>query len=382
MKKALSFAVALGLVAGMASSAVASDMLDFHGTSRLRAQRTDASQGAVNGKIQDYDMRTRFVMNAKVTDGVTVNTRATVMNATLGNGAAATGSALVMDYAYIGVNDLLGGNYSFGRMPASWTKFLTWGGHADRIKAMYKVGDGQLGVFIQKTSEQSQTDAKGDADAYSVLYVGGAGDLKYKAIVVAAKNDLTKMDDTTFDVNLTGKAGAISYEAELAYKTGDTTDAAFDGAQMGIMANGSMALSDTMTLVGVFAYADTNFAADDDFNPSNLIGNSVTAITTFGAHQASTFTDSDSAYIVAAGVGMKLDAASSVSFGAGYYAATDKGGFVAGDGVNIIEVDATYNRNLAKNTNFRVLAGYGMPDNMSAEDDAITSLGFELTTSW
>jgi hypothetical protein len=36
MKKALSFAVALGLAAGMASTAVASDILDIHGDARWR----------------------------------------------------------------------------------------------------------------------------------------------------------------------------------------------------------------------------------------------------------------------------------------------------------------------------------------------------------
>lgn len=367
MKKALSFAVALGLVGGMATTAVASDMLDFHGTARVRGVATTVSvDGAADVKKQQYDMRTRFVINANVTDNVTVNTRSTLVNGELGT-ADTNGNTAIMDYAYIGVKGLAGGNWSFGRMPKSWTKFFSWGAHADRIKATYSVGGGTLGLFVEKSTELQDPTADGDTDGYSAFYLGSAGDLKYRAILVSVREDGGD-DGMLFDANVAGKAAGLGWEAELAYKGGDKYEGADGDASLGLMANASMGLGDGVTGKVVAAYAADGFIADDDFNPVHLLGNSVLALGQFGA------ADADTAYVVAAGAEMKLDDASSLSATLGY-ATEDLADASA------IELDLTYKRNLAKNTNFALLAAYSQGDALGIDVD-ITAIGWQVTTKW
>lgn len=380
MKKALSFAVALGLVAGMGSSAVASDMLEFHGTSRVRGIRGDFTQPstAVAGdEVAQYNMRTRFDIKANVTEGVSVNARMQMANYFLGDGGAAAGfqtteELVDVDYSYIAVS-ALGGSWSMGRMPASWTPFFSWGGNQDRIKAMYKVGNGTLGGFIQKSTERNLPDNSGDSDAYSLLYLGSAGDVKYKVIGIVTDDDLTGNGGLMIDANVAGKAGEIGWEAEVAYKDND----AWTDAQTGIMANMTMGLGDGMALIVDAAYSMDGFTADDDYNPTNLIGNSVTAVTQFGADA----TFGEDAILVAAGVNFKLDDASSIEGKLGYYTSDDLGGADQ----KAIGADVTYVRSLAKNTNFILKGAYADMESMANvlnDDDAVWALGWEVQTKW
>ena len=76
MKKALSFAVALGLVAGMAASAMAADV-EFHGDARWRGLNIVNEDGSDAGddRITAMDQRYRLVGNFKVNDDLKVGTR-------------------------------------------------------------------------------------------------------------------------------------------------------------------------------------------------------------------------------------------------------------------------------------------------------------------
>ncbi|MFO7607285.1 MAG: hypothetical protein R6W72_13410, partial [Desulfurivibrionaceae bacterium] len=156
MKKALSFAVALGLVAGMASSALAEDMLSIGGDARWRGvyknNTTDASDANAD-KIQAMDQRYRLVATIKVNDDVKISTRLILADQIFGNnfpvnaintqsltgGPAGQGdNAVTADRYHMTIN-MFGGTYLIGRQDASWgNKFLGWGNQVDRIKAVYK----------------------------------------------------------------------------------------------------------------------------------------------------------------------------------------------------------------------------------------------------
>ena len=77
MKKALSFAVALGLVAGMAYTASAADNLSISGDARWRGQYKNNFDGmdANPDRTQKMDQRYRVVGKIKVNDDVDIETR-------------------------------------------------------------------------------------------------------------------------------------------------------------------------------------------------------------------------------------------------------------------------------------------------------------------
>ena len=66
MKKALSFAVALGLVAGMASYAAAATV-DFHGDARWRGVTRNTADGNEAGDDGKTNMDQRYRLNADIT---------------------------------------------------------------------------------------------------------------------------------------------------------------------------------------------------------------------------------------------------------------------------------------------------------------------------
>jgi hypothetical protein len=320
-------------------------------------------------------------MNAKVTDNVTVKTRMTLLDTKLGATASKNAN---LDRANIVIKDqvVTGGTWSYGRMDTSNTKFFSWGGTGDRIKAVYGLAGGaKAGAFIEKSRENNAADAKTDKDMMAAFYVGDVGAGKLKATVYSTNDDASDLSGNMLDIKFTTKAGAANVHVELARKAGDLYAQA-DNDQLGIMAMGTMALSDTVTGAAILAHGSGGFDADDDFTPSLLIGTSqVTAITNFGNSMSPTTADGDSALLIVAGAHIKLSDDATFIAGAGLYDQSGLGG-AQGDGMSIMEIDLAYKRNLAKNTNFFIGLAYGMPDGWSADDDAVTSLGWQITTKW
>jgi hypothetical protein len=430
MKKALSFAVALGLVAGMASAAAASDLLDFHGEARIRALNGDITQKASTSadgkdmaqKARHYDHRYRFVMNAKAADNVTVQTRLTLMSQLFGNNIqantwgtvmtnpAATSNDVVLDRAKIVIEDMpiLGGQWSAGRMEASWgNKLMAWGANADRIKALYKVGGGNtLGGFIEKGAEFDNASLDGDVDKYSLLYIGKAGDTKYGVIGVYADNDNHALNNgdgvqgEVLDAYFTTKAGPATILGEVFYRWDDMFKApgTNDGEDLGMFVGGAVGAGEGVTVKGLVAYVQDNQGnkgggadCDDDFAPSLMIGTcQQTAIIDFGTTtSAGATTSDDSSYLVGAGVDVKVGDKTTVGALVGYLMASEYAGNGTEDGT-LVEVDVTLQYAIAQNTTFAAGIGYGFTDKMYSllgtaaadGDEDIYTMGWSVTTSW
>ncbi|MEN8134479.1 MAG: hypothetical protein ABFS18_02930 [Thermodesulfobacteriota bacterium] len=415
MKKALSFAVALGLVAGMASSAVAADM-SWTGDARLRGvyknNTTDATD--INfDHIQHFDHRYRLNGTVTVNEDVKVKTRIVLgdnkfggaLTSVAGTNPYANSAKLnhYVDRAYMDIKTL-GGTVSLGRMNASWgNKFAGWGSTVDRIKYTGKAGNLTYAAYLQKSIEDDAMtigNGDGDKDVYGALVVGKAGDTKWGVIANYIYDD-TKAASTPagesaggyqLDAFVNAKAGPANVMAELLFKGGDANDNANKDDYFGGFVGASMNITDQMSAKGLIAYYDGNMGdsspsrdCDNDFAPTLLIGTcNETAIVDFGGTTNDT---SDSTYLIAGGADMKVS--DKLSFGAGlaYLMASEQGndttgliGRIDGDApgtqeATLVEVDLTMKYALAQNATYSLGVAYGMVDGFSVADDEMLVIG-------
>ncbi|MBU0673761.1 MAG: hypothetical protein KJ950_03860 [Proteobacteria bacterium] len=371
MKKALGFAVALGLVAGMASSAVASDILDFHGEARVRGLYSDVD-GTASDAIRNYDQRYRFIINAKLADNVMVGSRITLLNDEFAGAMSTTNNNVDRAYIQLGI---LGGTWILGRQEVSWgNKLMSWGNTADRIKAVYDLGGGQkVGAFLQKDVESKNPGGDLDKDSYSAFYVGSAGDFKFGVIGVDIMNDSTPADDDgiVIDAYVNGTAGGMMVAAEVNMKMGDAYGTDDD---LGFFAMAGMGLGDGMSVGAAAAYAANGYKADDDFTPTLLFGKSqVTAISDFGDTQT---TGDDTVMAVLGQLGIKLSDKMSAKVLGAYAILSDKAE------TTLIEVDGSLEYALAQNTVYKFGVAIGMPDKYSADDEMLISAGHSVEVKW
>ena len=409
MKKALSFAVALGLVAGMASSAMAEDMLSVNGDVRWRGvYMNNASNGAFGtvveaddgaaDEVRAMDQRYRLNVGVKVNDDVKVTTRFVLMDQEFGNNnstAQDTGNnTFTVDRAHMTIN-MLGGTYLIGRQNSGWgNKFLSWGNQVDRIKAVYKSGDLTYGGYLQKSVEGNDQFGDGDKDIYAAFLIGKTGDTKYGALfnfiyndsaitAVPARNE--SENGQLLDLFLTSKAGPATILAEVVYVGGDAGDNPSGDGYYGGFVGGSMNM-DAVTVKGLLAYWDGNMGAalgrdcDNDFAPTLLIGTCTeTAILDFGETTRST---NDSTYLLTVGADMKVSDKLSVSAGLGYLMASEEGGVANDTEQTLTEIDLSLKYAMAQNATYSLGLAYGLPDEMSVSDDSLIVIGNRIDVKW
>lgn len=387
MKKALGFAVALGLVAGMTSAAVADDMVTIKGDARLRGvystNTTDASDAAAD-KVQKMDQRYRLVADIKINDDVKVTTRIVLADNDFGNN---NNLNEYVDRAHMTIN-MFGGSWLLGRQDASWgNKFLGWGTQVDRIKGVYKNGDLTYGGYLQKSSEGNNSFGDGDNDTLAAFLVGKAGDTKYGVLANYIYNDAATPSESghVIDVFFNSKVGVGALMGELVYKGGDAADNAAGDAYFGGFVGGAVGL-DAVTVKGLIAYYDGNMGdssaardCDNDFAPSLLIGTcQETAIIDFGGTTGST---DDSTYLVGVGVDFKVNDKLTVGALIGYLMASEEMGNGTEDGT-LIEYDLTAKYALAQNATYSFGIAMGDVDKFSPADDSIIVIGNRIDVTW
>jgi hypothetical protein len=393
MKKALSFAVALGLVAGLASVAMAEDMLSIKGDARWRGfyktNHTDADDSTAD-KTQAMDQRYRLTADIKINDDVKVSTRIVLADNEFGS---ENGLNHYVDRAHMTIN-MLGGTYLIGRQDASWgNKFFGWGAQVDRLKGVYQSGDLTYGGYLQKTVEGDLVDGDGDNDTYAAFLVGTAGDTKYGVLLNYLYNDTKtastpageSADGQLVDLFFTTKVGPATVLGELLYSGGDAGDNPAGDDYYGGFVGGAVGM-DALTVKGLVAYYDGNMGAvgggrscDNDFAPSLLIGTcNETAIVEFGGTTTST---NDSTYLVGAGVDFKINDKLTVGALIGYLMASEEMGNGTEDGT-LIEYDLTAKYALAKNATYSFGVAMGDVDKFSAADDAILVVGNRIDVQW
>lgn len=412
MKKALSFAVALGLVAGVASVASAAD-LTINGDARWRGvyhtNYTDATD-VIQDKVQEMDQRYRFNADLKINDDVKVNTRLVLADQIFGNNSDVTTGAtgigqgatnFYVDRANMVINTL-GGTWTLGRQDASWgNKFLAWGVSTDRIKAAYKVGETMtLGGYLQQNVEGQYDNGDGDNTTWAAFAVGKVADTSWGVLlnynVLQTNTAKASGDDTGYliDPYFTTKVGPATILGELVYKGGDAGEnSAGDGMYGGFVA-AAVDLA-PVTVKGIMAYYKNNEGAsvgggardcDNDFAPSLLIGTcNETAMIDFGSttnQQGDIAHADDSTYLIAAAVDFKASDKITVGGAVGYLMASEYMGAAGDENGTLVEVDLTASYALAQNATYKLGVAYGMPDKFSAADDDILAIGNSVEVAW
>jgi opacity protein-like surface antigen len=404
MKKALSFAVALGLVAGLASAAMAEDMLSINGDARWRGvyktNNFDVADSNAD-KTQKMDQRYRLNADIKINDNVKVSTRIVLADNEFGND---NGLNHYVDRAHMTIN-MLGGTYLIGRQDSSWgNKFAAWADQVDRLKAVYKSGDLTYGGYLEKNFEGNLSDAAkdpgsttyvgeqdfgdGDFDTYAAFLIGTAGATKYGVLLNYLYDDTiaASEDGHSADLFFTTKAGPATILGEFVYSGGDAGDNPAGDDFFGGFVGGAVGM-DALTVKGLVAYYDGNMGAtggdrscDNDFAPSLLIGTcNETAIVEFGGTTNST---NDSTYLVGAGVDFKVNDKLTVGALIGYLMASEEMGNGTEDGT-LIEYDLTAQYALAQNATYSFGIALGDVDKFSvAADDAILVIGNRIDVKW
>jgi hypothetical protein len=396
MKKALGFAVALGLVAGMASSALAEDILSIGGDARWRGvymNNTTDSDDATADKVQHMDQRYRLNADIKINDDVKVSTRIVLADNEFGND---NDLAHEIDRAHMTI-DMFGGTYLIGRQDASWgNKFYSWGNQVDRLKAVYKSGDLTYGGYLQKTSEGDDAFGDGDQDSYAAFIVGQAGSTKWGVLPTYLYNDTHvagggSEDGYLIDAFFTTKAGAATIMGELLYKGGDAGDNPSGDDYYGGFVGGAMGMN-ALTVKGLVAYYDGNMGdtgpardCDNDFAPTLLIGTcQETAVYNFGE---TTGTTDDATYLVAAGADFQVNDKLTLGALLGYLMASEEGGLTNDQDATLLEVDLTARYALAQNASYHIGVAYAQVDEVAGlgdhtSDDDWIVIGNGIDVKW
>ena len=443
MKKALSFAVALGLVAGMASYAAAATV-DFHGDARWRGLSRANADGDENvpnpgDDVDGMDQRYRLVTNITVNDDLMVGFRVNMFEGSFGNNHSNFGTTtttttttnctedfplvldangnptltctsasastsktdnMFVDRAYMKIK-MLGGTYLIGRQNASWgNKFLGWGNGVDRLKGVYKSGDLTYGGYLQKSTENGDNN---DKDVWAGFAIGKAGDSKWGVLAnyivdhdpANAAKDVGQLIDVFYNT----KVGAVNILTELVYTGGDMLESVDGDAKIGGFVGASMGM-DALTVKGIVAFYMNNEGdngagrdCDNDFAPTLLIGTcQESAIIDFGSTTGksaivagvSDGAGDDMTYLVSVGADLKVDDKLTVGALVGYLMGSENVGWGASaeNEVTLTELDLTASYVLAKGVTYRAGIAYGIWDGRSATDDDLLSFSNNISVKW
>ena len=302
MKKVLVTGAAL-LIAGSMVSAAQADV-KFSGDARFRGI-TKQDYSATADNISKLDSRIRIKVKATAKGGASINARIRMIDGMWDGGRGPTGNAadpknIYVDYAYITVP--MGPiAISGGRQIKNFSPWFSWDGRADRLKAVYKTGGTTLVGFYDKNAEITDpvdpeipgdvsTDWTDDNDknGYGFVAIQKMGSMTMKGIVVALQDE-TPVDNNGLvgSVNLAGKAGAMKYEAELAFKDFDNSD----DTQLGGFATLGSSFG-AASITGVIGFTKDGYLADDDYGFIMLgAGTGITAVDHIGADTTGTAYD-------------------------------------------------------------------------------------------
>lgn len=363
MKKFLVLALSALLVFAIAGTSFAAHLaLETSGDGRIRGLwkgNFDANDNT-DDDARYWDQRVRLRWDVNITEGIWVRTRLRVSDGKW-SGTANTKVYKKTDFAYIQF-PLAGGTLYYGYQPASWGNgFWSWGKFADRAKFIYKTGDTMWGAIVQKNVELGAGDNSGDNDSYMGLVIQNIGKAQWGAIVVVTNDDTADTTNISVDGYFKKIAvGNMMLKGEFAYNALDNVD----DDPFGAMIQADLGM-DAMTLTGIFAVAVNGFKADDDFEPTELVGkDQAWAHHDFGAYQ--TVAD-DSAMLLAANVSFK--ASDTLSYGASLAY-----NLMSSDAdSSMIDVGATVKYKIGAQTTFVAGLGYGLPSDFG-NDDPISTL--------
>jgi hypothetical protein len=320
-----------------------------------------------------WDQRVRLKITAQITGGVEVRVRLNAGENDWGTGSGVYGSgdsSVTTDYAYmhIPIGSVV---VDAGQMPYNWgNKFLVWDERVDRLAITGNSGNVNFGVFGDKIDENFGPDGflDDDMDQYGGTVVFSGDNVEAGAIVVWARDEASVNDDDGFYASIfyNGTVGdGVGIKAEVAALGGDLFETqphhdspwgGFISAEMG---------RNALTFGLELAYAANTYVADDHYTPTVMIGtDNPSALADFGANNWDSL-------LIAGTVGFAATPEFEV-YGRLAYVDLDK--YEAdGDG-SAWEVDAGLGYQLATNTRYTLDVGYLSPDDLSAEDDAATSV--------
>ncbi|MCK5515934.1 MAG: hypothetical protein KAI39_03580 [Desulfobulbaceae bacterium] len=317
MKKVLIAGAALMLAGSIVTAASAE--VNLSGDARVRYigltdydRMTDAAGNVnTNGYYDEFDSRVRVVFQAKAKGGAYMKARLRLDDFSQWDdqGWAAYNNDAVhnvwADYAYIGV-PMGKVTIAGGRMPASFSKFFSYDGRPTRVKATYKGGGITLVSLVDVKDENTSSAADewddNDFMAYGLVAKMKMGDnwnlkgyARYHAdarewstvatttsvtvqgvdadgVATTATVDVDGSKTSPFTdksgflgaVNLSGKAGTVGIEAEVAYKSADVLGKPDGDDALGAYVNVTMNMG-AFTPSFMVGMMQNGYVADDDF---------------------------------------------------------------------------------------------------------------------
>lgn len=275
--------VLLAITAMAAPSVFAEDRLSLSGAMRVRGWYTDNTMDADAGYYKDnassyFDQRFRLGGKLSVAEGVSINFRTDITEATWGSngttsglyGAGRSGSTQQWDRAYIELkkngmtfragqqNFLLG---SIATVDAQGTGLYLNTGGAVPVTLMFQRQDNNAGA----------TDANDDIYGIQVSH---ATDM-YSADAFVAYATMSDNPDTeiyVYGVDAAFDFGAFKVKGEVNLFDGEVENTTGDITGTNIYLDGSFAASETVTVGAIFFYGDGEADSSDD-TQITMIGN-------------------------------------------------------------------------------------------------------------
>lgn len=421
MKKLLALMVAMIMVFGLASFAVAE--VEISGDARVRGTMIDNPDydSDSDDSMRWYDNRIRLNVTGTNDDGAGVKIRMTMdePNPWQAGSSQAGPDYDGDDYAYIFVPVADNMTLSAGFMPANWGhKFWSWGSAQSRLKLVAKLDAATVGIFTQKVGEtlgatDVNGDERGDYDVNAVLGITQLGEFKVGAIFVMGNDDdnldavtgekADSVSGTKWSVFFQGAAGDITILGEIAQKGGDLYESSSGDTQQGAFVAAAMDM-DAMKLSGAVAMTSNGYVATNYFTPTVLIGSAqptaqfnlgecgATGIAAYGltCDTMAIVLNADTklsdemgvgatfAYAMLDGYG-SLNAAGAAAFGAPLGADFADVNFE----VTWMELDARFSYALGEQTTYTAKLGYASPsgeeDGVDLDMDTVYAIGHGIT---
>ncbi|MBW2689419.1 MAG: hypothetical protein JRC99_05775 [Deltaproteobacteria bacterium] len=282
--KLLKVMLAVLVMAAMAVPVIAEDRLTLSGEMRVRGWHKDFSfdnfTNSEDEKVKDPDdtetwgdQRLRVGGKIAVAEGVSITFRTDITESNWGTtgggngfGSGRSGSNQQWDRAHI---DLTKGAFHLraGQQYKAYGKTYALDSQDNGISVDYKFGDVPVNAFFL-VNDDNGSRSKSDA-----FLVGAKVSPKFDNVAVNAfvgnQTDGSEESVTLIGADVTIPLDAFKIVAELDFFTGDSTSKNVDAYGTQFMLDGSMAVSDAVTLGGTFYYG----AGDDEDMQYTNIGN-------------------------------------------------------------------------------------------------------------
>lgn len=280
--KLLKVLVAVLVMAAMAVPVIAEDRLSLSGEMRVRGWHIDRGfDNFVDGdgyKVKDpdntetwADQRLRVGGKIAVAEGVSITFRTDITESNWGTtgggngfGSGRSGSNQQWDRAHL---DLTKGDFHLraGQQYKAYGKTYALDTQDNGISVDYKFGSVPVNAFFMLDDDNG---SRNDADAFLVgAKVSPKFDNVALNVFVGNQTDGDEESVTLIGADVTIPLDAFKIVAELDFFTGDSTDKNVDAYGTQFMLDGSMAVSDAVTIGGTFYYGDGD---DEDAQYTNI----------------------------------------------------------------------------------------------------------------